>query len=67
MNVDQAAQTLRKLAAVYRDAGDNSKASGLLAFANLLAESPSVSVAQWCKAVASVPKKRPAKRSRAKA
>lgn len=68
MNADQLAKAIRQLEAVYRDAGDNSKATGLQAFANLLSESPGVGVAQWCDRIATKPKgKKPAKRSKAKA
>ena len=63
MNADQASHTLRQLAAIYRDAGDNSKSAGLIAFANLLSESRDVTVAKWCKSVAHPAKKKQQRKS----
>jgi hypothetical protein len=67
MITDQLVQAIQNLEAIYRDAGDKGKAAGLQAFANLLAESPGVPVTQWCKIVSSGPKKKSAKRAKAKA
>ena len=58
MNADQASLALRQLAAIYSDAGDNSKSAGLLVFANLLGESGDVTVTKWCKLVATPAKKK---------
>jgi hypothetical protein len=68
VNADQVAVAIRNIEAIYRDAGDNPKAEGLHAFANLLAESNGVSLAQWCKSIAAEnPAKKPAKRLKKKA
>jgi hypothetical protein len=68
VNADQLAVAIRNIEAIYRDAGDNSKAEGLHAFANLLAESDGVSLVQWCKSIAAENlAKKPAKRPKSMA